>query len=151
MAHVEESGSSIKLFSFGHTFGVPKNTDLMFSVRHLPATNVDNHQQYDGRHKRIQNELLQLPEYESILQTISEQIRNFISDHKQSCMSVAVGCEQGQHRSVAIVERLAEQLGETHRVEVTHRDLQRTRFNKTKQRERATHRDMKYNCFDDDA
>ncbi|CAF1533362.1 unnamed protein product [Adineta steineri] len=38
------------------SFGVPQNIDLLYSVRHFPTANVENYQQYDGRHKRIQNE-----------------------------------------------------------------------------------------------
>ncbi len=140
---------NIKLFSFGHSYGVPKKVDLLYSVRHFPATNVENYQQYDGRHKRIQNELLHLPEYEDILKTIPEQLMNFIHEHNKTSVTVAVGCEQGRHRSVAIVERLAELLGVTYNVEVNHRDLQRTGYDKTKQRERTKNRDRKYNNYDE--
>ncbi|UJR23434.1 hypothetical protein I4U23_026439 [Adineta vaga] len=148
MAQVENI--IIKLYSFGHTFGIPKNMDLLYSIRHLPTTNVENYQQYDGRHKRIQNELLNLIEYEDILKMIQEQLKNFIPDHKQTCISIAVGCEQGQHRSVAVIERLAELLGVTCNVEINHRDLQRTRYDKKKQRERTTNRDSKYNSYEED-
>ena len=147
MAQVEDI--KIKLFSFGHSFGVPKKVDLLYSVRHFPATNVENYQQYDGRHKRIQNELLNLPEYEDILKTIPEQLMNFIHEHNKNSITLAVGCEQGRHRSVAVVERLAELLGVNYNVEINHRDLQRTGFDKNKQKERTKNRDRKYNNYDE--
>jgi UPF0042 nucleotide-binding protein len=140
---------NIKLFSFGHSFGVPKNIDLLYSVRHFPATDVESYQKYDGRHKRIQNELLHLPEYEDILKTITEQLMNFLDGHKTNSITVAVGCEQGRHRSVAVIERLAELLGVTYNVEVNHRDLPRMGYDKKKQRERTQNRDRKYNNYDE--
>ncbi|CAF3187029.1 unnamed protein product [Rotaria socialis] len=96
MAQVEDI--NIKLFSFGHSFGVPIDVDLLFSIRHLPVTNVENYQQYDGRHQRIQNELLHLAEYEGFLETIIEQLKNFINEHNKNSITIAVGCEQGRHR-----------------------------------------------------
>jgi UPF0042 nucleotide-binding protein len=144
MTQVEDI--NIKLFSFGHSFGVPKNVDLLYSVRHFPATNVENYQEYDGRHKRIQNKLLQLKEYEDILKMITEQLMSFID--KKNSITVTIGCEQGRHRSVAVVERLGELLGVTYNVEVNHRDLQRIGYDKKKQRERTNNRDRKYNNYD---
>ncbi|CAF0848590.1 unnamed protein product [Rotaria sordida] len=146
----EAQDINIKLFSFGHSFGVPKTVDLLYSVRHFPVPNVDNYQQYDGRHKRIQNELLNLVQYEDIIKTIIEQLMNFIHEHKKNSITLAIGCEQGRHRSVAIIERLADLLGTTYNVEVKHRDLQRTGYDKKKQRERTTNRDRKYNNHDED-
>ncbi|CAF4334710.1 unnamed protein product [Rotaria sp. Silwood2] len=140
---------NIKLFSFGHSFGVPKTVDLLYSVRHFPVSNVDSYQQYDGRHKRIQNELLNLRQYEDIIKTIIEQLTNFIQEHNKTSITLAIGCEQGRHRSVATVERLADLLGTTYNVEVSHRDLQRTGYDKKKQKERAKNRDRKYNNYDE--
>jgi len=37
--------------------------------------------------------------------------------------TVAVGCTGGRHRSVAVAERLAEELSSRFRVEVSHRDV----------------------------
>ena len=38
------SGINIKLISFGHSYGVAKNVDLLYSIRHFPETNVENYQ-----------------------------------------------------------------------------------------------------------
>lgn len=145
----ETENITIKLFSFGHSYGVPKKVDLLYSIRHFPTTNVENYQQYDGRHKRIQNELLYLTEYEDLLKTIDEELKNFLQEHKQNSVTIAVGCEQGQHRSVAVIERLGELLGLNYNIEINHRDLQRIGMNKTKEKERRKNRDRKYNNCDD--
>ncbi len=39
--------------------------------------------------------------------------------------TVAVGCTGGRHRSVAVAERLAEELAGRFRVEVSHRDVEK--------------------------
>ena len=134
----------INLVSFGHAFGVPKGATLLYSIRHLPPSDVENHRQYDGRHARLHNELLAMPEYEAMLKTIREQVISFIPNYKGDSITVAIGCDQGQHRSVALVELLAQQLNETYEVQIEHRDLQRTRSDKKKQRERTEDRDKKY-------
>ncbi|CAF1428459.1 unnamed protein product, partial [Adineta steineri] len=108
---------TIELISFGHSFGVSQNIALLYSMRHFPTTNVENYQQYDGRHKRIQNELLNLVEYEDIIKMITEQLSIFIHNQKKNSIKLAAGCEQGQHRSVAVIERLVELLKVTYNVE----------------------------------
>lgn len=145
----ESEKSHIKLFSFGHSYGVPKKVDLIYSVRNFPVTNVDNFQQYDGRHKRIQNELLNLTEYEELVKTIPEQLKDFLNEHPTNSVTIAIGCEQGRHRSVAIIERLGELLGMSYNVEINHRDLQRMGNDKTKQNERRKNRDRKYNDYNE--
>ena len=134
----------INLFSFGHSFGVPKNVDLLYSIRHLPTTNVENYQRYDGRHKRIQNELLNLSEYDELIKTITEQLKKYIENHSSDSISIAVGCEEGRHRSVAVIERLGEIFSTNYEIQIHHRDLQRMKSEKTRQRERTTNRDRKY-------
>ncbi len=141
----ESKNININLLSFGHSFGIPKQVDLLYSIRDFPVTNVENYQQYDGRHKRIQNELLNLTEYEEILKTIPEQLLKYIQEHQTNSITIAVGCEQGRHRSVAVIERLAELLSSTYNVQINHRDLQRTKSEKTRQKERTKNRDKKYN------
>lgn len=142
-------GVSIKLLSFGHCFGVPEDIDLLYSVRHFPTAGVENHQQYDGRHKRIQSELLQMMQYEDLIKMIIEQIAHFPEKPDKHNVIVAIGCDQGRHRSVAIVERLAELLRISYNVEINHRDLQRTGYDKKKKRERTANRDKKYSGYDE--
>jgi UPF0042 nucleotide-binding protein len=144
LSMAEAKDIDVNLMSFGHSHGVPKQVDLFYSVRHFPETNVENYQQYDGRHKRIQNELLNLPEYEDLLKTITADLMKYIEEYHTNPIKIAVGCEHGRHRSVAVIERIAELLGSTYNVQITHRDLQRTKSEKNRQRERTKNRDRKY-------
>jgi UPF0042 nucleotide-binding protein len=43
----------------------------------------------------------------------------------KTSMTIAIGCTGGQHRSVAIAQRLAQDLGKKYSVDVTHRDMHR--------------------------
>ncbi|CAF0811308.1 unnamed protein product [Adineta steineri] len=94
---VEAEDITIELISFGHSFGVPQNIDLLYSIRHFPTINVENYQQYDGRHKRIQSQLLNFVKYEDIIKMITEQLSSFIHNQKKNLIKLAVTCEQGQH------------------------------------------------------
>ena len=40
-------------------------------------------------------------------------------------LTIAVGCTGGRHRSVALAEELGRRLGKTHKVAVSHRDVER--------------------------
>jgi hypothetical protein len=51
---------------------------------------------------------------------------NFIQEHDQNSVPLAVGCEQRRHRSVTVVERLAELLGGTYNV----KELEMIKLNK---------------------
>jgi UPF0042 nucleotide-binding protein len=140
----EANNIDVNLMSFGHAFGVPKQVDLCYSVRQFQETNIENFHQYDGRHKRVQNELLNLPEYDDLLKRISAELPKYIEKHQTNPITIAVGCEQGRHRSVAVIERLAELFGSTYNVQITHRDLHRTKSEKDRKRERTKNRDQKY-------
>lgn len=147
---LEMSGkASISLMSFGHSFGIPKQVDFLYSARHLSSDTIKNLKRYDGRQKGIQNQLLYLEEYENFINQIMEQLKSFLTDYKDKTITIAIGCEKGQHRSVAIVERLHEILVEDFDVLRIHRDLGRSRFNKIKQQERRENRDTKYRAFED--
>lgn len=138
----------IKLISFGHTFGVPKDVDFLYSIRHLPVSHIENYRQYNGKHLRLQNELFSLSEYNEMLNKIHDQLTSFIPHSTGESITVDVGCEEGQHRSVAMIERLGELLGLSHPVEIDHRDLQRMRHGKKKKRERTKNRDHKYSLLE---
>ena len=144
------SKKSINLTSFSPAFGIPSDAQLVFSVRHLSSADIKQLRRYDGRHKGIQEQLLSREEYQSTIEMIVEQVKNFLCDQKTNAITVAVGCERGRHRSVAVIERLAEIFEDGYDIEIVHRDLERTRYEKSKQRERNLNRDRKYGLVDDD-
>ncbi|CAF1550590.1 unnamed protein product, partial [Didymodactylos carnosus] len=99
---------------------------------------------------RIQNELLCLKEYQQLIETIQQQIKDSIQTG-QTRLMIAVGCEQGQHRSVAVVEHFDKRSRKTYsNIDKQHRDLSRLNQTKQKQKDRRGSREKKYNCHADE-
>ncbi len=125
----QESGNMSILFqSFGYKHGIPSDADFVFDVRCLPnphwepalrpLTGKDEAVcQYLNAHPRVGQMLEQLQQF------MDFWIPCFEEDNR-SYMTIALGCTGGQHRSVYLVERLAEYF-RTQRgnVLVRHREL----------------------------
>ncbi|WP_027881245.1 RNase adapter RapZ [Meiothermus rufus] len=125
----EEESFLLRLFSFGFKWGPPQDADLVLDVRALPNPH------YDPRFKArpgtdpevaayVFSDKNQEPLYRSLLATIglsAEAARQ----SGRAAYTVAIGCTGGQHRSVAVAERLAQELSSRFRVELEHRDLEK--------------------------
>jgi UPF0042 nucleotide-binding protein len=82
-----------------------------------------------GKDAEVIRFLEEKPEYEDFLARIDELLRFllplYIREGK-SYLRIGLGCTGGKHRSVAVTERLAARLaGETIRLRVRHRDMER--------------------------
>lgn len=118
----------IGLVSFGFKHGLPLDVDLVFDVRFLPNPYWDENLRplsgLDGPVRRyvLDNPLAGrfLDHLEGMLGTL---LPAYVAEGK-SYLSIAIGCTGGQHRSVAIAERLGEWfVARDMRPRVTHRDL----------------------------
>lgn len=114
--------------SFGYKRGVPMDADIVFDVRCLPNPYWDpTLRQYTGRDANI---VAFLSSY-SIVEAMSDDIYSWIAkwlpayeNSQRSYMTVAIGCTGGQHRSVYMVETLAQRLTKhTGEVQLRHREL----------------------------
>ena len=113
--------------SFAFKRGVPTDADFVFDVRMLPNPHYEADLRHlTGRDEPVADFLQQQPEVGEMLR----QIDNFIGywldslarDHR-SYVTVAIGCTGGQHRSVYIVEQLAESFAEKWVTLKRHREL----------------------------
>jgi UPF0042 nucleotide-binding protein len=118
----------MQLISFAYAFGAPRTATRVYDLRHFPAPNASLCALYDGRDRRLQQELLQQPAFQELLAQVSEEWSG------GEFVTLAFGCMEGRHRSVAVVEALAR---EWSGVAVEHRDLGR------RQRQRATELDRR--------
>lgn len=59
--------------------------------------------------------------YSQFLHLLETVLPGYVKEGKSS-LTVAIGCTGGQHRSVALTERLSKALSENYKVNVTHRD-----------------------------
>ena len=133
----------LKLISFGARYGSPKEADVIISVKHFENPSKEARDNYTGTSKRLQKEIYAQPNFETYYSEVLEQIRELSSTGDE--LVVGIGCEEGKHRSVAIVERLAMDLGKLfEEVEVEHRDIGRKRDEKKKNRSYVERRKQKY-------
>jgi UPF0042 nucleotide-binding protein len=125
-----EPAPLILLFeSFAFKRGVPLDADLVFDVRMLPNPHYDvKLRPLTGCDQPVIAFLEDLPKVGDLL----NDIRNFVEkwlpsfkDDNRSYLTVAIGCTGGQHRSVYMVERLAEYFQVSERVVRRHRELAR--------------------------
>lgn len=71
---------------------------------------------------------MEQPETESFYQRFYQLIKEMIPGYKKQGkenLTIAVGCTGGQHRSVAIAQRLHDDLAGSYSVDVTHRDMKK--------------------------
>lgn len=118
---------AVSLISFGFKYGMPMDADLVMDVRFLPNPfYVEILRPLTGEHTLVKdyvfgNQMAQefMEKYLDLLEYI---LPNYIKEGK-SHLVIGIGCTGGQHRSVAIAERVEEFLRERHyAISVKHRD-----------------------------
>lgn len=122
---------NIHVQSFGFKYGVPLDIDLMFDVRVLPNPYyVEELKLKTGNDDEVYDYVMSFPESEELYRKMVDMIKYmvplYIKDGKQH-LSIGIGCSGGQHRSVAFVNRIAEELSHLHSVDVyiSHREGER--------------------------
>jgi RNase adapter protein RapZ len=113
----EERSSShmtVALLSFGYSFGIPFESDLLMDVRFLPNPYfVEELKRLKGDHPKVAEYVLQWEETKAFLQHVQEFIRFLLplyERERKTHLTIAVGCTGGRHRSIVIVNQLAEML-----------------------------------------
>lgn len=101
--------------SFAFKRGVPTDADYVFDVRMLPNPHYEPALRHlTGRDHPVAEFLQAQPDVDRMLHHISHFLENWLEalarDHR-SYVTVAIGCTGGQHRSVYLVERLAQRFG----------------------------------------
>ena len=59
--------------------------------------------------------------YQQFYQLLETIMPGYVKEGKSS-LTVAIGCTGGQHRSVALTERVGQALSKNYKVNITHRD-----------------------------
>ena len=113
--------------SFSYKRGIPADADFVFDVRMLPNPHYEpalRHQ--TGRDAAVAEFLQQQPEAMQMLDHIRQFLAHWLvglaRDHR-SYVTVAVGCTGGQHRSVFLVEQLAQAFASEWATLTRHREL----------------------------
>ncbi len=117
------------LESFGFKGGVPLNADFVFDARFLPNPHYDPLlRPKTGRDPEVAAFLERETEAALLLEDIHRFIERWLPRFtldRRAALTVAIGCTGGRHRSVYLVERLAERMRSQHPLIVRHRDLER--------------------------
>ncbi len=119
---------SLQLLSFGFKHGLPASANFVFDVRCLPNPHwVPELRDLSGQDPEVAEYLEGHPEVERMTQSIGAFLEQWLTAFEaegRSYLTVALGCTGGHHRSVYLVERLAQRLRATgQRLLVMHRDL----------------------------
>lgn len=118
---------AVSVISFGFKYGVPMDADLVMDVRFLPNPfYVEALRPLTGEHELVRdyvfgNQMARefMEKYLDLLEYI---LPNYIKEGKTHLV-IGIGCTGGQHRSVAIAERVGSFLLERdYSISVKHRD-----------------------------
>ncbi len=133
---VQDNGTrfSITIVSFGYKYGMPLDADLVMDVRFLPNPYYVEELKYQtGLDAQVCEYLFASKETQEFLDLYLNLLKFLMPLYIQegkTHLVVAVGCTGGQHRSVAISQTLARELGDDYQVQVQDRDLPRARIKK---------------------
>jgi RNase adapter protein RapZ len=105
---------TVVLMSFGYSFGIPFEADLLMDVRFLPNPYfIEELRGSKGDDPKVSEYVLQWNETKEFLRHFENLIRFLLPLYRKEMktyLTIAVGCTGGRHRSVVIVNRLAEML-----------------------------------------
>lgn len=118
---------SVHLVSFGFKHGIPIDADLVFDVRFLPNPfYMKSLRPLTGLDLEVKNYVFRWKETEKFNEKVLDLLLFLLPQYKKEGKSqtvVAIGCTGGQHRSVALCEYYAKEIGNHFITHVTHRDL----------------------------
>ena len=115
--------------SFSYKRGVPVDADYIFDVRMLPNPHYEPElRDLTGMDAPVAAYLREHGEVDEMYADIAAFLDHWLEPlarNHRSYVTVAIGCTGGQHRSVYLVERLAEEFGSQWTTLKRHRELAR--------------------------
>lgn len=126
----EEQRLTVTMLSFGFKYGIPLEADHVSDVRFIPNPYwVPELKPLRGTDKEVADFVLgdaNAKEFvEKYLEMITPVLRGYSAENKHFA-TLAVGCTGGKHRSVAVGERIGDELRSAgYAVRIRHRDLGR--------------------------
>lgn len=121
---------NVQFVSFGHKYGVPRDVDLLFDVRHLPNPYFEEKLKHlPGTDKKVIQFLEKQTEVGETVRRFSDLLQYLLPQYKQegkSYLTIGIGCTGGRHRSVMVANRLCEDLKNAgYETTISHRDVQK--------------------------
>lgn len=124
----EGSPLHVQIVSFGHKYGVPREVDLLFDVRHLPNPYfVRELKDLPGTDKNVIEFLEKQTEVRETTDRFVDLLEYLLPLYKRegkSYLTIGIGCTGGRHRSVMVANKLGESLKkDSLDISVAHRDV----------------------------
>lgn len=124
--HLEQD-FTLRLMSFGFKHAPPRDADLVLDVRSLPNPYYEpDLRTKTGLYTEVANYVFQ----EQSSEDFYTEVRSFVRlaaerarDWGRRGYTVAIGCTGGQHRSVAVTDRMAHELTDLNVTVADHRDM----------------------------
>lgn len=123
-------GLAVSVHSFSYKRGVPKGLDMMFDCRFLKNPHWDARlRPLDGRDPEVARYVAADPRFDAFFTRTRDLLLFLLPAHVEegkSHLAIGFGCTGGQHRSVAVAEKMAKALAEAGwQVSKRHRELER--------------------------
>ena len=120
----------VTIVTFGFKYSMPYSVDLLFDVRFLPNPHfVEELRPKTGLDPEVVSYLKKQPEYDRFYAKLFDFVGYLLPEYQKemkSYLTIGIGCTGGKHRSVAVGQRLGEDLAERgYSVEIVHRDCKR--------------------------
>ncbi|MBO0472018.1 RNase adapter RapZ [Enterococcus sp. DIV0242_7C1] len=119
-------GFRVEMVSFGFKYGLPIDADIVMDVRFLPNPHyIPELRPLTGQDKSVYDYVMSFPETEEFYTRFIDLLQHVMPGYEKegkSSITIAIGCTGGQHRSVALTERVGNELGKEYHVNITHRD-----------------------------
>jgi UPF0042 nucleotide-binding protein len=121
---------AVSLQSFSYKRGLPRGVDMIFDCRFLSNPHwVPGLRDRDGRDPAVAAHVEADPNFATFFQKLQDLVEMLLPaqlDEGKAYLAIGFGCTGGQHRSVAVAEKLAKVLAEAGwPVSKRHRELER--------------------------
>lgn len=121
---------AVSVHSFSYKRGVPRGVDMIFDCRFLANPHwQENLRARDGRDPAVAAHVEADPRFEDFFRLVQEMTLLVLPaqvEEGKTHLAIGFGCTGGQHRSVALAEKLAKALAEAGwQVSKRHRELER--------------------------
>lgn len=128
--HGQETQLLVTIITFGFKYSLPYNLDLLFDVRFLPNPHfVEALRPKSGLDREVVEYLREQAGYEDFYARLLDFVQYVLPGYRKemkSYLTIGIGCTGGKHRSVAIGQRLGNDLMNSgYTVEIVHRDFKR--------------------------
>jgi UPF0042 nucleotide-binding protein len=121
---------AVSIHSFSYKRGVPRGLDIMFDCRFLRNPHWDAAlRPLDGRDARVADFVAEDQRFTGFFDKTFDLLTHMLPgqvDEGKSHVAIGFGCTGGQHRSVAMTEKIAKALAQAGwQVSIRHRELER--------------------------